>query len=231
MSMLIKSEKNAALAVMVKVPLPGQVKTRLTPLLSEEEAADLYRSFVTDLFVNLRGAPLPADLFTAVTPPGTKEDFTGLIPDDVDFFTQSGEGLGDRIQSVFKCLFDKGYEKAVVTGSDSPDMPVSLIEEAIAALDEPGVDIVFGPTHDGGYYLVAASTHLTAPFMDISWSGPAVLEETLQRVKDAELGFRLLEPWHDMDRPTDLKLLLDSDDAPCSRAFVEDLGPRVKTIF
>jgi len=231
MSILMKTEKDAALAVMVKAPLPGQVKTRLTPLLTEEEAADLYRSFVTDLFVNLRGAPLSVDLFTAITPPGTKEDFADLIPDDVDFFTQSGEGLGDRIQSVFKCLFDKGYGKAVVTGSDSPDMPVGLIEEAIAALDEPGVDIVFGPTHDGGYYLVAASTPLTAPFMDISWSGPAVLDETLQRVKDAELGYRLLEPWHDMDRPTDLKLLLDSDDAPCSRAFVEDLGPRVKTIF
>jgi len=231
MSKSLKTDKKAALAVMVKVPLPGNVKTRLTPLLTEEEAAGLYRSFVTDLFVNIKGSELSADIFTAITPPGDKGDFAGLIPDDVDSFLQAGEGLGQRIQNVFTCLFDKGYGKAVVTGSDSPDMPIAFIEEALTALDEPDVDIVFGPTHDGGYYLVAASRPMAAPFVDIQWSGSTVLEETLERVKAAELGFRLLEPWHDMDRPTDLKLLLDSDDAPCSRAFVEDLGPRVSSIF
>jgi len=231
MSELIKTDKDAALAVMVKAPLPGHVKTRLTPTLTEEEAAELYSSFLTDLFVNLRGAPLPADLFSAITPPGSKEDFSGVIPDDVDFFPQTGEGLGQRIENVFKCLFEKGYGKAVVTGSDSPDMPLRFIEEALCALDEPDVDIVFGPAHDGGYYLVAASRPIEAPFRDINWSGSTVLEETLEKVKEAKLSYRLLDPWHDMDRPADLKLLLDSDDAPCSRAFVEDLGPRVKSIF
>jgi len=231
MSELIKTDNTAALAVMVKAPLPGYVKTRLTPPLTAEEAAGLYRSFVTDLFVNIKGSPLAADIFSAITPPGSKEDFSGVIPDDVDFFHQAGEGLGQRIQNVFKYLFDKGYGKAVVTGSDSPDMPLAFIEEALSALDDPDVDIVFGPANDGGYYLVAASRPLAAPFADIRWSGPDVLEESIERVREAGLGYRLLAPWHDMDRPVDLKLLLDCDDAPCSRAFVEDLGVRVKAIF
>ncbi len=226
-----KKDDKAALAVMVKAPLPGHVKTRLTPPLTAEEAAGLYRSFLIDFFVNLRGVPLPADLFTAITPPGTREDFTGVIPEDVDCFLQAGESLGDRIHNVFQCLFDKGYDKAVVTGSDSPDMPPGFIDEALSALDEPDVDIVFGPTHDGGYYLVAVNRPMETLFMDIPWSGPDVLDETLQKVRDAELGYRLLEPWHDMDRPSDLKLLLDCDSAPCSRAFIEDLGTPVKSLF
>ncbi len=213
---------------MVKAPLPGHVKTRLTPPLSADEAAGLYSSFLIDLFVNLKCSPLAADIFSAITPPGNKEDFQGLIPDDVACFQQSGAGLGERIESVFRSLFEKGYSKAVVTGSDSPDMPLRLIEEAIAALDEPDVDIVFGPAEDGGYYLVAVSRCMDAPFRDIEWSGPNVLEETLKRVNEAALGYRLLEPWHDVDRPADLKFLLDCDSAPCSRAFIEALSPEIK---
>ncbi|MFQ5480795.1 MAG: TIGR04282 family arsenosugar biosynthesis glycosyltransferase [Thermodesulfobacteriota bacterium] len=221
-------ENEAALAVMVKAPVPGHVKTRLTPPLTADEAAGLYRAFLIDLFVNLKGCELAADIFSAITPPGNKEDFSGLIPDDVGCFLQRGEGLGDRIENVFKSLFEKGYTKAVITGSDSPDMPLCFIEEALAALDEPGVDIVFGPAHDGGYYLVAASCPVEAPFRDIEWSGPDVLEETLARVTEAELGYRLLEPWHDVDRPADLKFLLDCDSTPCSRAFIETLTPEIK---
>ncbi len=224
----LKSDIGAALAVMVKPPLPGLVKTRLTPPLTAEEAAGLYRSFIIDLFVNLKGSELPTDLFLAITPPGTKEDFSGLIPDDVLSFAQRGVGLGERIENVFKHLFDSGYDKAIVTGSDSPDMPLFVIDEALSALDEPGVDIVFGPADDGGYYLVAACKPIEAPFRDIKWSGDTVLEQTLARVAEAELGCRLLPAWHDVDRPADLRLLLDSDGAPCSRAFVEALSPQAK---
>jgi len=224
----LKIEYKAALAVMVKAPLPGYVKTRLTPPLTADEAAGLYSSFLIDLFVNLKGSELPADIFSAITPPADKDDFSGLIPEDVESFAQIGEGLGDRIENVFKSLFEKGYEKAVITGSDSPDIPLGFIEEALAALDEPDVDIVFGPAKDGGYYLVAASRLVEAPFRGIEWSGSEVLEETLARVNEAELGYRLLEPWHDVDRPADLKFLLDSDSAPCSRAFIEALSPEIK---
>lgn len=224
----IKSELGSALAVMVKPPVAGLVKTRLTPPLTAEEAAGLYRSFLIDFFVNLKGCELSAELFLAITPPGTKEDFLGVIPDDVRSFSQVGTGLGERIENVFKVLFDKGYGKVVVTGSDSPDMPLSVIEEALSALDESEVDIVFGPAEDGGYYLVAASQPINAPFRDIQWSGDTVLEETLTKVKEAGLGCRLLPPWHDVDRPADLRLLLDSDGAPCSRAFIEALSPQAK---
>lgn len=213
---------------MVKAPVAGLVKTRLTPPLSAEEAAGLYSSFLIDLFVNLKGFPLSVDLFSAITPPGNKEDFSGLIPDDVVFFPQHGDNLGERMYNVFKHLFDAGYDRVVVTGSDSPDIPQHFIEEAVTALDAPDVDIVLGPAHDGGYYLVALKSPIEEAFRGIQWSGSTVLEETLQKVKEAKLGYRLLEPWHDMDRPSDLKLLLDSDGAPCSRAFIEALSPDIK---
>ncbi len=220
----------AALAVMVKPPLPGTVKTRLMPPLAPAEAAGLYRAFIADIFTTLEGLEAPAaglDLFAAAAPPAAPADFQGLVPSGAGFFLQQGYGLGERILSVFKGLEERGYARALVMGSDSPDMPSRLIGEACAALSDPGADVVIGPAEDGGYYLIGASLPMEeALFRDIPWSGPAVLEKTIERAREAGLALRLLETWHDIDRPEDLAFLLGSQGAPRSRAFLEALGQR-----
>jgi len=219
-----------ALAVMVKPPLPGSVKTRLVPPLAPAEAAGLYRAFIADIFTTLEGlheGETSLDLFVAAAPPAGPTDFQGLVPSGAGFFLQQGAGLGDRILSVFKGLEDRGYARAIVIGSDSPDMPSRLIREACSALTDPEADIVLGPAEDGGYYLIGASLPIEeALFRDIPWSGPTVLEKTLERASEAGLALRLLETWHDIDRPADLAFLLGSQGAPKSRAFLEALGQR-----
>ncbi len=216
-----------ALAVMVKPPLPGLVKTRLTPPLTPEEAAGLYRSFLIDLFANLRRADLEMETFIAGAPPACPEDFNGIMPEGAGFFRQEGQGLGERIFNVFKMLEIKGFSRAVVIGGDSPDLPAPFIEEAGAILSGPRADLVIGPAHDGGYYLIGAPLPISgAIFNDIQWGGSAVLEQTLERAREAGLRVRLLEPWHDIDRPEDLALLALGQGAPESRAFVEALAPR-----
>jgi hypothetical protein len=219
-----------AIAVMVKPPLPGSVKTRLTPPLAPAEAAGLYRVFIADIFTTLEGLEAPAArlaLFVAAAPPAGPADFQGLVPSGVGFFLQQGAGLGDRIYSVFKGLEERGYARAIVIGSDSPDMPSRLICEACSALSDPEGDIVLGPAEDGGYYLIGASLPIEEVlFRDIPWSGPTVLEETLKRARKAGLALRLLETWHDIDRPADLAFLLGGQGAPKSRAFLEALGQR-----
>jgi len=222
-----RRRERTALAVMVKRPEPGHVKTRLCPPLTHEEAAGLYRAFLADLFGAINGAALEADILVAAAPPAAAPDFAGLVPGGVPFFSQSRGGLGERISNVFKDLAVMGYERAIVIGSDSPDLPVPYIEEAVTALSSAGVGLVLGPADDGGYYLMGASTSLPwSLFEGIGWSGPGVLDETLERARGAGLNVRFLGPWHDIDRAADLACLLKGKGAPRSRAFVEGLGPR-----
>jgi len=219
--------ERTVLAVMVKPPLPGSVKTRLVPLLTPEEAAGLYRSFMRDLFTNLAGADLDMETFIAAAPPAVYEDFRGILPEGAGFFRQEGQGLGDRIFNVFKTLENKGVSRAVVIGSDSPDLPPRFINDARSILIDPDVDMVLGPAQDGGFYLIGASLPLSGViFHDIPWSGPEVLEKTIERAREAGLGVRLLGLWHDIDRPEDLALLMSGQGAPESRAFIKALGPR-----
>jgi len=106
-------------------------------------------------------------------------------------------------------------------------MPARLIQEARSTLIDLEEGIVLGPAEDGGYYLIGASLPLSAAvFQDIPWSGPAVLERTLERARSEGIDFRLLETWHDIDRPADLASLLSGRGAPESRALIESLGPR-----
>ncbi|MFQ5442755.1 MAG: TIGR04282 family arsenosugar biosynthesis glycosyltransferase [Thermodesulfobacteriota bacterium] len=214
-----------ALAIMVKAPEPGRVKTRFTPPLSPEEAATLYRCFIEDFFLNI--SPLASkevDIFAAYTPAGGLDKFDSIAAEGVQFFPQEGDLLGDRIFNVFRSLFNKGYKKVAITGSDSPDLPIGRIKEAFLILKKKNVDIVLGPATDGGYYLVAMKGLNEAPFIKIPWSTGRVLKATLKRAGEAGLKCELLDPWHDMDRVEDLKFLKDNPHTKKTSEFLKTLG-------
>ncbi|MBI5344581.1 MAG: TIGR04282 family arsenosugar biosynthesis glycosyltransferase [Deltaproteobacteria bacterium] len=216
-----------ALAVMLRPPKPGLVKTRLVPLLTHEEAAVLYECFIRDTFksiVTLKGI----DIFAACalgthTKYGPGAEKTMVFPKGVRIIRQSGGDLGRRIHNVFKVLFDKGYKKAAIIGSDSPDLPPEYIEEAFGLLDCKGAGLVLGPAIDGGYYLVALDRLYSSLFEGIPWSTDVVLDETIKRARAEAIEFRLLRQWHDIDTPQDLRFLKDNSNVPASSAFLRTL--------
>lgn len=208
-----------ALAIMLKAPVPGNVKTRLSPPLAPVEAARLYRCFIEDVFIKAGGLN-GVDLYAFCAPEGGGADaLGGVAPPGVAIFPQEGKDLGARMRNVFRSLFNKGHEKAAIIGTDSPDMPVEYIRSAFTYLDEAG--LVLGPARDGGYYLIAMSALIETLFDGISWSTGAVLEQTIEKAEQASIALKLLPVWHDIDTYEDLALLRGSADAPASSKYLE----------
>ncbi len=214
--------KKNALAIMLKTPEPGSVKTRLVPPLTFKEAAGLYECFIRDIFdrvLRLEGC----DIYAANAPEGRK-DWRGIpdSPESIEAFQQEGTGLGERIFNVFKYLFSKGYKKVTVIGSDSPDLPIEYIKEAFSLLEDD-LRLVLGPAKDGGYYLISMNELTGVLFEDIPWSTDEVLEETLKRARKNSIKFQLLRPWHDIDTVDGIYLLENNASAPLSSHFIKML--------
>lgn len=187
-----------ALGVFAKSPVPGRVKTRLSPHLSHAAGAELYRCMLLDVLDQVSGLDADPVIFYD----GARAFFAEAAPGAV-LVPQPAADLGMRLQAAFALLAEVGYDLRVVIGSDAPDLPPRYIEEAFAAL-AGGVDAVFGPAEDGGYYLVGLKGGDGGIFRDIPWSSCSVLEASLSRAAAAGLSTLLLPGWYDVDRPSDL---------------------------
>jgi hypothetical protein len=95
------------------------------------------------------------------------------------------------------------YDKVIVIGTDCPDYTCEYIEQAINLLDE--TDVVIGPAMDGGYVLIGMKKAYEFLFYDIPWSSNAVLETTIEKIKNHSLSYALLPSLRDIDTPDDLQ--------------------------
>jgi uncharacterized protein len=112
---------------------------------------------------------------------------------------QTGEDLGERLRQAFDWGFAQGAGAVLIRNSDSPDLPGFVVMEAAEVLERGGAQVVLGPCPDGGYYLVGLRSPQPQLFHHISWSGPAVLAETLAQAGRLGLTVHLLPPWPDLD--------------------------------
>jgi len=196
---------------MAKASEPGQVKTRLCPPLSVEDAARLYRSFLLDKIEQVRGVS-SAEPVVAYAPDSAAPLFESLAP-ALRLVPQGGGDLSARLVSVLECLFGEGFEAAVVMDSDTPTLPSRCLERAVASVASGAHDLVLGPSEDGGYYLIGLRRLHRALLDGMPWSTPAVLEETLGRARALGLEVTQLEPWYDVDTAADLvRLATDLDE-------------------
>lgn len=210
-----------ALAIFAKTPVPGQVKTRLTPPLSLEQGCELYRCMLLDTIARARALSVDTIIFYQ----GDRGFFEATAPGAL-LFPQLETELGGRLEDAFERLRALGYEGIVVMGSDAPDLPLSSITAAFAQM-EKGKQVVFGPAEDGGYYLVALRCGCGELFREIPWSTPLVLERSLERAHAAGLSVGLLPPWYDVDAFDDLfrpGLADPANGAPLTRHFIRSLG-------
>ena len=176
----------------VKEPKEGLVKTRLAKHSSTLFALEVYQHCLDDLFLMLE----PFELALYAYP-------------DIDFFNypllykQKGDTLGEKMFKAFEQQFEKGYEKIVLIGSDTPQLPANYIRQSFDALDTN--DIVLGPSADGGYYLIALKKEMLHKklFDNVTWSSSLVLEQTLHKVHDKKV--HLLSVLNDIDTLEDLK--------------------------
>ncbi|MGB9080203.1 MAG: DUF2064 domain-containing protein, partial [Desulfuromonadaceae bacterium] len=90
-------------------------------------------------------------------------------------------------------------------GSDAPDLPLPYIQEAYRLLATQQTDAVFGPSRDGGYYLLGLRQVWPQLFADIPWGSASVLELSLAAARDTGLTAVLLPEWQDIDTVEDLR--------------------------
>ena len=192
------------LIIFAKSPIPGKVKTRLTPHITPTKAAELYEAFIADTIST--ALKLKCERITVAYSPGYAEKtFQRLCGQSVDYLPQKGHNLGERMKNAFKHSFDKGFKRTVIIGTDSPTLPLSYIREAFDVLTE--VPVTIGPTFDGGYYLIGLSAQEDALFDNIEWSTSNVFGQTLARIKTASKQLSILPPWYDVDTPDGLEFL------------------------
>jgi glycosyltransferase A (GT-A) superfamily protein (DUF2064 family)/8-oxo-dGTP pyrophosphatase MutT (NUDIX family) len=184
--------------VMAKAPRPGEVKTRLCPPLGLGLAARLARAFIADVLTAARQVDTAAGL---LVPPGDVAELQRLFP-GTEVIGQQGHGLAAALEYGAR-------SGSVLVSGDAPTYPVTLIR---AGLDS-AADLVLGPALDGGYCLVAMRRFHPAPFREITWSGPDVLDQTVAAARTAGLRVELLAPHRDVDTIADLAAL---DPAPGS---------------
>lgn len=193
------------LGVFVKEPLPGKVKTRLGKQIGEDLSAQLYAAFLQDFTETINSLTQIESIFAyAPSTSSALQYFQTLSSGKQELWQQPETDLGSRMVQFFKDHLAP-ENPVVIVGSDSPTLPASLIEEAFELLKEN--DVVLGPAVDGGYYLVAQAKFIPEMFEGIEWSKPSVLQQTIERLKEAHHSIGLLTPWYDIDSLEDLFFL------------------------
>ncbi len=219
---------DTALVIMARHPRAGTTKTRLARSIGDEEAVLLYRAFLTDLARKFAGQI--ADLYWAYTPAEVNyADFIARLVSSreqhIRCFPQQGADLGDRLLHAFRWTYKSGYRRTIVIGSDSPHIRQDIAAAARNALDR--ADIVLGPAHDGGYYLIAMREPHDV-FRGIPMSTSRVAQMTIELARSQGLRVSTLETLFDVDELPDLLLLAqllraDSSLAPATAAQLATL--------
>jgi len=182
-------------------PVPGQVKTRMLPHLSPDEACKLHSDLVLWSCRRLLSSSLaPVQLHVA----GDKRHrvFEQCQAMGVSkILEQRGADLGQRMYRAISAALTV-HEKVVLVGSDCPGIDADYVGSALRALDR--VPLVLGPAEDGGYVLIGATQIDWLLFEGVNWGSAAVLSQTLERLARLDWEFEELDCSRDIDRPEDL---------------------------
>jgi rSAM/selenodomain-associated transferase 1 len=202
----VTKNQDTCILLFVKYPEKGQVKLRLSADLNEEIVQELYRCFVQDTLATIK--IIDAQLFICFLPIDAQKNFHEWLGSTFSFLPQEGVDLGERMKNCFSEVFTKGFRRAILIGSDSPDLPGTFLHNAFTELQTH--DVVLGPSTDGGYYLIGFRDTTFEPlvFDGIHWSSSSVFEETLKKIHYKKHRLSLLPVWSDVDTITDLKNLI-----------------------
>ncbi len=186
-----------ALIIFVRNPIPGKVKTRLAATVGDQEAVNIYMKMLQHTHVITRD--LLSDKFLWYADEVNTND---LWENNIYKKQKQDEGeLGIKMSAAFEDLFNKGYKRCCIIGSDCMQLTAEIIDMAFSHLQQS--DVVIGPSADGGYYLLGMNKYTPQLFRNKEWSTNSVFTSTLADIKLSDLSFELLPELHDIDTEPD----------------------------
>ena len=187
--------------IMAKRPEPGLVKTRLfgEGPFDASTAAQIAWAMLRCTVDRLAARVM---VVLAVTPDGCGGPLAERLGYPSLPTVDQGPGdLGQRLDRVWRQV--TSVRPVAFFGSDSPDIPEDALHRRIPEALEV-CDLAVGPTHDGGYWTLAARSHYPQVLRDIDWGGDRVYDQTCQRAAEAGLSLQSLPLWPDVDRLDDV---------------------------
>ena len=184
-----------ALIVIAKEPLPGRVKTRLTPPLAAEEAAALAEAALADTLDAVARAAASERVLALDGAPGP------WLPDGFEVIEQARGGLADRLAAAFAYVAGP----ALLVGMDTPQLTAAAIDRSSAALMDAGVDAVLGPADDGGYWAIGLRRAVPGAFTGVPMSSADTCARQRERLDELGLRVAELEPMQDVDTIDDAR--------------------------
>lgn len=193
-----------AILLFLKAPRRGHVKTRLAHHVGPERALQAYRALVARQWAAL---PKKANIEVHYTPHDAINEMQQWLGQEEQYFPQSEGELGVRLGNSVQDAFERGTRTVTCIGGDCPQLEERHFVQASQLLDD-GHDVVFGPSEDGGYYLIALRSPLPELFKDIPWSTRSTLKASLEKAEGLNLKVAMLETLYDIDEAAELERAL-----------------------
>ena len=196
------------LIVFTRFPVSGKTKTRLMPALGAEGAARMQRRMTEHIMaVAAKALQRPGLTIEVRHEGGSTALMRKWLGPQFSYRPQGTGDIGHRMARAFEASFNGPLGAAVIIGSDIPGISEQTIRQAFEGLQKN--DLVLGPAHDGGYYLIGLKNFLPAEtysrlFEGINWGTGEVISRTLSIAKILGLRYVLLGKLADVDHPADL---------------------------
>jgi hypothetical protein len=186
-----------ALIIFTRNPELGKCKTRLAKTVGDESALDIYK-YLLQHTAQL-SEKVKADKYVFYSENIKRDDIWNSAVFNKKL--QEGDDLGQRMEHAFAELFELGYEKVLIIGSDLLDLTSDDVTEAFELLTD--FETVIGPAKDGGYYLLGMKNLNSDIFKNKDWGTATVLKSTLEDLQNNNV--HLLKELNDIDTFEDMQ--------------------------
>ena len=188
--------------IMSKNPDFTECKTRLKSLLSREE-----RVYITKHMLDITCSVVSEFNTTNILHlfPNKEGKFIKNLSKKYNIMPQIQRAgrLSDKIHSIFN-QDNLIFEKKLVIGADIPSISVDEISECINSLNE--YDCVFGPSNDGGFYLIGVKANAHLIFKNLNMD-TILLDDLKVICQKHKISYKLVRKLKDIDCDEDLLLI------------------------